>query len=724
VLRRLSLAFALTALGLRAAPATALHSDFTADTLSTDEATNETVGTGHAELTEGAFLLTADVIRYNQKTSIATAQGHVTMTQGNERLLADTAVFNRVTLTFSATHLRAGSFPFYIEGRTATGTKDVITIQGASITYMEPGRFQPTIKAETIVYSPHHYLRLGGGHLGLGDAQPIPMIHMHENLSRPVVLNYLSSELGYRGSLGPFVDTKLLVPVTTDIRAGLDTSIYTKRGVMIGPGMEYLNPDDEENPLNGVLKTGYIHDYGKRRVDILGKPVPTDRAFAEWTHSQQLTENITIDGEFNWWKDSEVVRDFRPDMFFRVQEPDSFVETMYTNENLFVSGFARYQPNYFDPVQERLPEFRIDLPPTALAFGINERFFGSIANLVDREPTGTIYSLINSVPTAFTDMRSTRFDAFYGLSRPFAITPWFDVTPTVGARATEYTSTSGAVLPGGTFRGLGEIGADATMRASGTFSYKNETWEIDGLRHLITPILSWRYIPDAQKGSLYIPQIDRQTFSTYMPNLDLGDQRNIDELRAQNVLRVGLTNTLQTRDKQYGSRDLVSLNLAQDFRFTQAPGQRDASDIHAEMAITPARWLEISLYDSYSVRPWTVREWDSDIIVHNGDDWSARFGTGYVNDHADDWVAEGLVAPTLTGVDALHIEGRKKINEVWTAYLRADYDARTHIFADQTYGVEQILANTWILRYYISLYSGPSREKGVGYGIRVDAVRF
>lgn len=723
MIRRLSLAFALGALALRAAPPT-LHSDFTADTISTDDLTNETVGTGHAELTEGAFLMTADVIRYNQKTNIATATGNVTMTQGNERLLAATAVFNRATLTFSATHLRAGSFPFYIEGETAEGTKDVITIHKASITYMEPGHFQPTIKAETIVYSPHHYLRLGGGHLGLGDAQPIPMIHMHENLTKPALLNNLSTELGYRGSLGGYVDTKLLFPVTQDIKAGLDTSIYMKRGVMIGPGMEYTNNDDEDFPLAGSITTGYIHDYGKRTVDIQGYLVPTDRAYAEWRHVQQLTENITLTGDLNWWKDSDVVRDFRPDQFFHVQEPDNFFEAMYTNENLFISAFARYQANYFDAVQERMPELDVTLPSTALAFGINQRFTGSIANLVDREPDETVYSLVNGQIVPLTDLRATRFDAFYGLSRPFALTNWLDVTPTIGGRLTDYTDTSGAVLPGGTFRALGEIGADATMRASGTFAYRNDNWEIDGLRHLITPELSWRYIPDAQKGDLYIPQIDRQTFSTYLPPLDLGDQRNIDELRAENVLRVGVVNTLQTRDKQYGSRDLVSLDLAQDFRFEQAPGQRDASDIHADIKITPARWLEIELYDSYSVRPWTVREWDTDITVKNGSDWSVRFGTGFVNDHADDWVAEGLIAPTLVGVNNYHLEARKKINEVYTAYFRDDYDARAHRFADQEYGVEQILANTWIVRYYVSINSGPNREGHLGAGVRIDAVRF
>ena len=52
---------------------------------------------------------------------------------------------------------------------------------------------------------------------------------------------------------------------------------------------------------------------------------------------------------------------------------------------------------------------------------------------------------------------------------------------------------------------------------------------------------------------------------------DLGAVRSIDELQATNTLRVGLDNTLQTRDPVYGSRDLVVLNLASDYHFQHEP---------------------------------------------------------------------------------------------------------------------------------------------------------
>jgi len=58
----------------------------------------------------------------------------------------------------------------------------------------------------------------------------------------------------------------------------------------------------------------------------------------------------------------------------------------------------------------------------------------------------------------------------------------------------------------------------------------------------VTPKLSYRYIPSADKGQQYIPQIDNRVFDTALPPLELGDQRNIDDLSATNTLRLGLDN--------------------------------------------------------------------------------------------------------------------------------------------------------------------------------------
>ena len=137
-----------------------------------------------------------------------------------------------------------------------------------------------------------------------------------------------------------------------------------------------------------------------------------------------------------------------------------------------------------------------------------------------------------------------------------------------GARVTHYADTVGAVTAGGYTRTLGEVGFDTALRASGTFDYQNAQWDINGLRHLFTPRLSYRYIPEADRGRARIPQIDRQTFSTYLPPLGLGETRNIDALRAttgeirQQIQRIeaarDTTSSIAKSHKHQGHRKWVA----------------------------------------------------------------------------------------------------------------------------------------------------------------------
>ena len=257
------------------------------------------------------------------------------------------------------------------------------------------------------------------------------------------------------------------------------------------------------------------------------------------------------------------------------------------------------------------------------------------------------------------------------------------MTPVVGARFTDYWGTQGAQVPGGTGRGLGEVGFDADLRASGTFDSQNSVWGIDGLRHLFTPVLSYRYIPDADKAADKIPPIDRDTFSTYLPLLELGDMRNIDQLQAVNVLRFGLHNTLQTRDPVYGSRDLLTFNVDDDLRFQRAANESSTSSIHTETVFSPARWLEITLDDTFAAQTYAQKEVNVNVTVRDADLWTAIVGVGYLTDAYGLYTVPGVGTYPITGLDAYHVEGRYRVNEAYQVFARVDYDDRAHVFADQ-----------------------------------------
>ncbi len=669
----------------------------TAEISESDGKTKEDVLRGNARATDGSTLITADEIRYNRETDTLTAVGHAVFTRLEIRLLAEKIVVRRRDQSFTAERVRFGAHPYYAESDAASGTLKEITLTHATVTYGEPGPWQPTFRADKIIYAPGQRLRTENARAGIGHAQPLPFPRFQQDLKQPFVA-FTTFNGGFRSSLGAFAEAGLQLPTAAAVRLGGDLGVYSSRGVMFGPSGSYgrATGATSDPDLRGYFRTGYINDHGDKKFDTLGRPVPESRGYVEWQHEQKLAENLSLTAQLNWWRDSEILRDFRPRAFFPVQQPDTFVEAAYAGANYLVSLFARLQPNSFQRVQERLPELRFDLLPLAVGNGFSERFSASAAVLREDAPLGG------------PRLSSNRLDAYYSLSRPFTRGDWLSFTPVAGARVTHYANSTGVIRTAPYTRTLGEVGFDTALRTSATFDYKNPLWKIDGLRHLLTPRVSYRYIPATNNGTDRIPAIDRRTFATYLQPLGLGDQRNIDDLTATNTLRLGFDNTLQTRDPVYGSRDLVTFNLANDFRFKGAPGQRDVSEVHTELALAPAAWVSVDLYQSFAPQSLTLREFNTGITLRDGDVWSARFSNNFLRHEIQDY----------------QVDARVRLNETYDALTRLHYDARKRRFNEQAYGLSQNLGNTWLVAYIVSLYSGPRRESHFGLNVQIQARGF
>lgn len=672
----------------------------TGDQFTVDLNTGQTTFTGHARWTgkwKGSnFLLTADEIQDLQRANTIVAIGNVTVTTSDQRLLADRLEYNRVNGNFTAQNIRVGRYPVYIQGESAEGTLDEVTIHKAIISYTEPGRWKPSAKADTIIYSPGRYVRTISALVGMGGAEFIPIASLRQDLNDAFTGSYFTFEAGYRSTLGPIAGVGFHVPVEPNVKAGGDFTLFAKRGPMIGPSGTYSSPDGSDD-MSGFLSSGFIHDYGVRGTDILNNPVPADRGNVEWQHRQQITDDLTFAADINWWSDSEVLRDFRPKEFYPIQEPDNTLEAVYSAQDAFASVFTRLQLDKFEPVQERLPELSYVLAPIAIGGGFYERIEASAASLIEDPPGGG------------QELASNRLDAFYGISRPISPSNWLTVTPVVGTRITDYTDTQGASLPGGYLRALGEFGFDAQLRMSGTFDYKNPVWGIDGLRHLLTPILSYRYIPNANAGQEYIPEIDRISYSTYLQPLELGDLRSIDQLEPENTLRMGVENTIQTRgDDGYGSRDLIKFDVLEDLNFHPGPADPAHSDVHTELSFTPAHWIDFGAATVFSPMGFTLNEFDSGLTLRDGDTRFLQLASDFVRHEDDDYL----------------LNFHQKINEQYTGLILMEYGARQHQFNQRSIGVIQNLSDTWKIEYLLTYNGGPNKEGPLDFQVNVEAIRF
>lgn len=666
--------------------------DLTGRTFHYDDATKEAVVTGDARLTLGGILLTADEIRYHAATQTAAARGHLVITAGARRLVADEGTYHTSTGRITARNLRLGQFPVYVSGETVEGTFDELVFTNATVFFREDASYTPSIKARRLIYKQNRIVRAEGLGIGLLGGHFLQLPRFEHALDADFI-SYVSAHLGYRGRLGAFAELGLHLPLAEGIKLGGDAGLYTARGVMVGPSGRYHRAEPDGS-IDGFFRSGYISDSGNRGTDLLGNPVPRDRTYFTWQHRQTYGEHFTLDGSFNYWSDSEVLRDFRHREFDNVQQPDSFIEAAYTAGNHAFGVFTRFHPNRYYRVQERLPEISFDLLPSPAPLGFYQRFNASLA-MLESDALG-----------AEPHLRTDRYDAYYGLERPWAPTPWFTLNAVAGGRVTHYTDALGG--KGSYTRTLGEVGFDARLLGSGAFPYKNERWEIDGLRHLVEPRLSYRYVPHATRGRAWIPPIDRRAFSTFLQPLSLGDSRFIDDLAQLNTLRLSLHNTLQTRDPRYGSRHLATLNFAADYDFDPAPGAHHLGDFYTEFALTPAPWLRFNLLHRYDLHSPHLQEFNTGLSLVDQEWWSLRLATHFLRGNYDEYL----------------LEYRQRLNEVFDVTALWRYDARNRRFNEQSYGVWQRLGQTWAVKYEVSFFDGPRRESSFALNLEVELLKF
>ncbi len=689
-------AAAAAPLSTAATPAAPVQPEFSAESQDYNIDTGETILRQATGLL-GEGYLTGDEVRYNTKTGVIVATGHVVLTQGSARLLAEEITYSLNDGTYTVKSPRIGNFPLYLRGASASGDPQKVVLKDAHVSYGEPGFWVPSISAKTVTYqTTDESFRAQQAQVGIAGSHFLPLPSFKQTVGVSIK-SYLTLQGGFRSSLGAFIDAGLRLPVAPGLRVGADVGYYSRRGLLFGPAAAYDAKTGPDSTVRGSLRTGYINDHGKRETDVLGRPVPEQRSFITWEHQQRIGPAIYLDALLNDWRDSEVTRDFRRREFYRVQTPDTYLESGYVGANWLVSVFGRFHPNPFHETQERLPEIRFEVLPTTLFEKVYQRLQVSYARLRDNPPG-------SYAPTLQTD----RADAYYALTRNFTPREWLGATAVAGVRSTHYSDALPGSGRGSYTRNLAEVGFDAHLLASGTFDYNNERWGIRGLRHLVKPFVSYRYIPEAEKGARYIPQIDRESFNTYLQPLGLGSIRHIDELHATNTLRVGLEQRLQTRDAEYGSRDLATLTLANDVFFERVAGQRKVGLTHLDLAVMPARWLRFDAYSSFASQDFSLRELNTGLSLVDGDQWALRLGTHYLNGDLEDYSADYSY----------------RLNEAYSTFLRFLYDGHARRLNEHSYGIEQTLDRVWRFRYEIAFFNGPRREGDVEFRVEVEARGF
>lgn len=669
------------------------------------------VGTGNPRLAYKDAVLYADSITYQRAQNVAVAQGNVILIRGAQRLVADELTYRLEDQTYTVGRFRVGQGELLAEGASAEGSAKELVVRDPVLTYGEPDPLSPALRARTITYvetedKKDSVLRIEGANVGLGATPLIPLPALSQTPNDPTFTD-VSVKAGYGGNLGAELSISATAAFDDNLELGGDLGLFSKRGVLFGPIGSYDSIDADGLGARGVFRTGYIKDQGDADLDIRGDVIRDDRGYVEWQHHQIIAPSLTVSGQVYYWSDSYVTRDFRPGNFRNLQTPDTWLEAQKLGDNFVVSLFTRVRVNDYALFQERLPELRFDGLPVEVGGGFYHRVNAGVAVLREDDP-------ITGVTT-----RSDRADLYYGINRPFSPREWLTFTPVAGGRVTHYERTNPGDPRGNYTRVLGEVGFDSKLwQSSATWDYKNQRWGIDGLRHIVTPTVAYRFSPSADVGRGAIPAIDDDVFNTYLRPLGLADRREIDRLPALNTFRFGVDNTLQTRHKTHGSRDLVQLNVAidqhADAEAAATQGTtRNASDLHTFIALTPAPWLRFDAYNRSTVQSGKLQELNTGVTIRDSDVWSFRIGTHYLENPVGD-----LQIQEYTAAYGL------RLNEIYSLVARLRLNSRTGDLSEQSLTVAQRLSRFWTIYYEFAAYDGPRREDNVGVSVSLQTQGF
>jgi hypothetical protein len=272
---------------------------------------------------------------------------------------------------------------------------------------------------------------------------------------------------------------------------------------------------------------------------------------------------------------------------------------------------------------------------------------------------------------------ATRADTYHQLLLPETFFGWLNVTPRAGGRLTYYDAADNPGGPGNvTYRKVFNTGVDVSFKASQLWTgATNSLLDVDGLRHIIEPSVSYVYVPKPSATPSQLPQFDSELPSLQILPVEFPDYNNIDSIDSENVLRFGLRNTLQTkRDGQITS--LLDWNLLLDWRLNPNPGQSTFNDLYSVISFHPRTWIALDSQLRYDINGNNLNLAFHQITFTPNNRWSWGLGHWYLRNGFID-----------SGSDFITSTVFYRVNDNWGLRATHNFNAQSGRLQEQFYTV-------------------------------------
>jgi len=644
-----------------------------------DLAAGKATGTNGIYVKYGNATLSADSAALDTKSGEIVADGHVRIESGDQLWVGEHIRYNFKTRQMQSEQFRTGKWPVFVGGTGLTGdaSNKVYVAENAFVTTDDTADPTFQIRTSRIKIKPGKSVEMWNAVLYAGKVPVFYFPYYKRNLGARS--NNFTTTPGYRSRYGATLLNTYTWYLGDDADGKIHADYRSKRGGGVGPdvnlhlgqwgefALKYYFLDDQRpnTSTNAFPQFGNIPEH-RQRFKLGWQATPAT--------------NLNLKALVNYQSDPLMLHDFFEGDYVNNPQPNTFIEANKYWNNWSLDALATPRVNSFFNQVERLPDVRLtgyrqqvfDTP----VYYDSESSAGWYRSFLANSATNGTYNSSNG----FYADSAARADTYHQLTLPWTFFHWLNVTPRVGGRLTYYSRRSSSYTNNAdeTYREVFNAGIGTSFKASRLWTdATNSFLQIDGLRHIIEPSADYVYVPNPSTPPGQLPQFDAEQPSLMLLPLTFADYNNIDSIDAQNVIRFGLRNTLQTKRDGHLD-DLLSWNLLLDWRLDPRAGQSQLNDLYSAIAFKPRSWLIAESQTRYDLNSGRLNTAFEQLTFAPNDRWSWGLGYWYLRSGAwgnSTWTENNLVTSTVF----------VRLGDNWGARMTHNYNAVTSRLQDQFY---------------------------------------
>ena len=617
---------------------------------------------GAVDIRFGEVRLRADKIVFNRRTMQTVATGNIVLEYLENRIVGDRLEMNlrtRLATVYSAQAFLEPSF-FLTAEKLERFTLDKYRVHRGTFSSCSQEVPDWSFRMKRATIHIDNYIYLSHGSMWVKKTPVIYLPYWIYPIKPDRTTGFLMPEFGSSSRLGNYLTSSLFWAITDNTDATFSLQYYDE-----GTSAQSLEFRYVLSPTSGgSLYAFHVSEKLAKQSDDTTYITdnPSERWQVSLQHTQDLGKGFRARANVNYVSDKQFGEDYVWGLSDRPQEVVSEVSLTkswsryYFSANvLHIEGLDEDDPT--DTILQKLPEF--NLVSMRQPIFNTPVFFQFSAQAASLAQTSSLW--MPSVGHVPIERKTNRFDFYPQLAYPLNIGQWLSITGRVGLRTTWYLDSSMNLSEfegyrkektysfiadnseGITGRKDGEIFDkehpfervvrhgndvrreiyDCSLSCSGPsvqriFSFSG--WgDIDKVEHLVTPSVSFDYIPAVNQSLLY--QVNLLEYN-YPLNYDGTDYIGMitEGLWGKGAMTYSLTNRLRAKiikatgdgEPKTEYRDLFTFALRQSYDFKRAgilkkkdynPFRADYSpfsDIRAYLTMRPTETFDADLQLSYN----------------------------------------------------------------------------------------------------------------------------